>query len=242
MNIFVLEDEAAIGRAVGDLFCRFVQKKPAAVLGLATGASPVPAYRRMAERCRNGEVSFRRVRTFNLDEYCDLPEDHKNSYHTFMRQELFSWVDLPPENTGFLNGNAEDEFAESERYRLAIEKAGGIDIQLLGIGRNGHIGFNEPAENFTAESYKTALTGSTIAANSIYFDDIPMPRYAMTMGVGAILRARQIVLIATGGAKADAVKIMLEGEMSPRCPATALRQHPDVQVYLDPQAAALLRK
>jgi glucosamine-6-phosphate deaminase len=189
-----------------------------------------------------GEVSFREVVTFNLDEYCDLPPEHPNSYHSFMAQELFSQIDIQPQNCHFLDGNAIDEFAESERYRLAIEAAGGIDVQLLGIGRNGHIGFNEPADNFTNEAFKVALTHSTIAANSVYFSDIPMPKHAMTMGVGSILRAKRIVLVATGSAKADAVKAMLEGEISPRCPATALREHPNVLVYLDPAAAALLRK
>ncbi|MDR3314558.1 MAG: glucosamine-6-phosphate deaminase [Oscillospiraceae bacterium] len=242
MKVYVLEDEQAIGLAVGDLFCDAVRQKPNAVLGLATGASPVPSYRRMIAQYRAGNVSFKEVESFNLDEYCDLPPEHANSYHSFMAQELFSQIDIRPANCHFLDGNAADAFAESERYRLAIEAAGGIDLQLLGIGRNGHIGFNEPAENFTIESFKVALTPSTIAANSVYFSDVAMPKHAMTMGVGAILRAKRIVLVATGSAKADAVKAMLEGEISPRCPATALREHADTLVYLDPAAAGLLRK
>ena len=242
MQVFILENEGAIGRAVGDIFCETVRQKPDAVLGLATGSSPVPSYRRMIERCAAGEVSFREVVTFNLDEYCDLPPEHKNSYASFMAQELFSQIDILPGNCHFLDGNAGDEAAESERYRLAIEAAGGIDLQMLGIGRNGHIGFNEPAGAFTDEAYRVALTPSTIEANSPYFDDISMPRTAMTMGVGSILRARRIVLVATGGAKAEAVWAMLEGEIGPHCPATALRGHADTAVYLDPAAAALLKK
>lgn len=241
MKVLVLENEQAIGKAVGDLFCEAVLQKPDAVLGLATGATPVPTYQRMGERCRAGEVSFKGVKTFNLDEYCDLPPEHKNSYTSFMTQQLFSLIDILPENCNFLDGNTQDENAESERFRLAIEKAGGIDLQFLGIGRNGHIGFNEPAESFSGEAFKIALTPSTIAANSVYFDDIPMPRYAMTMGVGSILRAKRIVLVATGEAKAEAVKAMLEGEVTPRCPASALRGHADTLVYLDPAAAALLQ-
>ncbi|MDR1927388.1 MAG: glucosamine-6-phosphate deaminase [Oscillospiraceae bacterium] len=242
MNVHVLENEEAIGQAAGDLFCALVRQKPAAVLGLATGISPVPSYRRMIAQYAAGKVSFAQAITFNLDEYCDLPREHKNSFFSFMQRELFSQTDFLPEHINFLDGNTADEFAESERYRLAIEAAGGIDLQLLGIGRNGHIGFNEPAENFTVEAYKTALTASTIAANSLYFDDIPMPHYAMTMGVDSILRAKRLILIATGSSKADAVKAMLEGEVTPRCPASALRRHTDVTVYLDPAAAALLRK
>jgi len=242
MKVIVLQDEAAIGQAVGGLFCEAVRQKPDAVLGLATGASPIPAYQHMISQYKAGEVSFRGVTTFNLDEYCGLPEEHPNSYRSFMRAELFGQIDILPENTHFLDGNTADERAESERFRALIEQCGGIDLQLLGIGRNGHIGFNEPAEAFTQEAFKAALTPSTIAANSVYFTDIPMPEYAMTMGVGSILRAKKIVLVATGSAKADAVKAMLEGEITPRCPASALQGHADVTVCLDTAAAALLQK
>ena len=241
MQVIVLPDKESIGRAAGDAVCELLSQKPDAVLGLATGASPVPTYQRMIARHRKG-VSFRNVRTFNLDEYCDLPEEHENSYHTFMRGQLFSHIDIPPENTHFLDGNCADERAESARFSRAIKAAGGIDLQILGIGRNGHIGFNEPADAFTNEAYKTELTPSTIEANSPNFigSDIPMPRYAMTMGIGQILRARRIILIATGEEKAVAVKAMKEGEVTPQCPASALQNHPDVTVYLDPAAAALL--
>jgi len=240
MNTIILQDAAAIGQAVGDIICDLVQKKPGAVLGLATGASPVPAYQCMIARHRAGEASFQNMKTFNLDEYCGLPEEHENSYHTFMREQLFSHIDILPENTHFLDGNCADEQVESERFSRDIYAAGGIDLQLLGIGRNGHIGFNEPAEAFTGAAYKTALTPSTIEANSPYFTDTSMPHFAMTMGIGQILQARQIVLVATGSSKAEAVKAMLEGEVTPRCPASALQEHPDVTVYLDPAAASLL--
>ena len=242
MKVIVLNNEAAIGQAVGSLFCETVRQKSDAVLGLATGASPIPTYQYMISRYKAGEVSFSDVTTFNLDEYCDLPKAHPNSYRSFMRAELFGQIDILPQNTHFLNGNAGDEYAECQSFEQKIKAAGGIDLQLLGIGRNGHIGFNEPAENFTQEAFKVALTPSTIAANSVYFTDIPVPKYAMTMGVGSILRAKKIVLIATGSAKADAVKAMLEGEITPRCPASALQGHADVTVYLDPAAAALLQK
>jgi len=242
MNVFVLKDEAAIGKVVGDLFCDKVLQKPNAVLGLATGATPLPTYQRMAKRCKAREVSFKGVTTFNLDEYCDLPVEHPNSYRSFMRAELFDNIDIDLQNTHFLDGNTADEFAQCAAFDALIEEKGGIDLQLLGIGRNGHIGFNEPANAFTDGTFKVELTPSTIAANSIYFTDVPMPRYAMTMGVGSILRAKEIVLVATGSAKAEAVKAMVEGAIDPQCPASALQKHENVAIYLDPAAAALLSR
>jgi len=242
MKIIILQDEAAIGKAAGDMFCALVQKIPKAVIGLATGATPLPCYGRMAERCKLGDVSFKNVTTFNLDEYCNLPEEHPNSYRSYMRMELFDKIDIDQKNTHFLDGNTNDETAECQRFDAMIEQSGGIDLQLLGIGRNGHIGFNEPGKAFTEGSFKVELTTSTIAANSVYFTDAPMPRYAMTMGVGSIMRAKEIVLIATGATKAEAVKAMLEGEIDPRCPASILQQHKNVTIYLDPPAASLLEE
>lgn len=239
MEIKVFKTEEEIGAYAGQIFCDFINSKPDCVLGFATGASPVPTYKYIIEQYNKGKVSFKNVSTFNLDEYCDLPRDHKNSYYTFMCENLFSKVDLDMNNVGFLNGNAEEK-AESARYAEAIKAKGGIDIQLLGIGRNGHIAFNEPDDKFTDEAWKVTLTQSTIDANSIYFDDIPMPRYAMTMGIGSIMRSKKIVLIATGAAKAEAVKAMVKGEVTPKCPASILQQHDDVVILLDEAAAALI--
>lgn len=239
MEVKIFKTEEEIGAACGQLFCDIINAKPDCVLGLATGASPVPTYNYIAKQCAEGKVSFKNVSTFNLDEYCDLPKNHKNSYYTFMMENLFTKVDLDLANVDFLDGNAEPE-AESARYSASIAAKGGIDIQLLGIGRNGHIAFNEPSDEFSGESYKIALTESTIEANSIYFDDIPMPRYAMTMGIGAIMRSKKIALIATGKAKAEAVKNMIKGEVTPQCPASVLQQHDDVVVFLDEAAASLL--
>ena len=240
MDIRIFKNEAEIGEAAGKLFCDFVNEKPDCVLGLATGATPVPTYNYIAKQYNDGKVSFKNVSTFNLDEYCDLPKTHKNSYYTFMMENLFSKVDINTDNVGFLDGNTADPEAESARYAAAIATKGGIDIQLLGIGRNGHIAFNEPADEFTGESFKIALTESTIEANSIYFDDIPMPRYAMTMGIGSIMKAKKIVLIATGASKAEAVKGMIKGEVTPQLPASILQQHDNVVIFLDEAAASLL--
>ena len=169
------------------------------------------------------------------------PQPFKNSYYSFMFENLFSKIDINADNVNFLDGNTDDPDAESARYAAAIAAKGGIDIQLLGIGRNGHIAFNEPSDAFTGESFKIALTQSTIDANSIYFDDIPMPRYAMTMGIGSIMKAKKIVLIATGASKAEAVKGMIDGEVTPQLPASILQQHDDVVIFLDEAAASLLK-
>lgn len=239
MDIRIFKNEEEIGIAAGQLYVDYINENPDCVLGLATGASPVPTYTYIAEKCAEGKVSFAGVSTFNLDEYCDIPKTHKNSFYSFMVDNLFSKVDIKPENIDFLDGNADPE-AESERYKKAIEAKGGIDVQLLGIGRNGHIAFNEPADEFSGDAYKIKLTDSTIEANSIYFDDIPMPRYAMTMGIGSIMEAKKIVFIATGASKAQAVHDMIKGEVTPHCPASILQNHPDAVIFIDEAAAALL--
>ena len=240
MKVIVLNSAAQVGEEVGKIFCDEVNAKHNAVLGLATGASPIPTYEYMTEQYRSGKVSFKDVKTFNLDEYCDLPKNHPNSFYSFMEENLFSKVDIKPENVNFLDGNVEP-VAESARYAQAIKNAGGIDIQLLGIGRNGHIAFNEPSDEFSGESHKVKLTDSTIEANSIYFDDIPMPHYAMTMGIGSIMKAKKIILIATGNKKAEAVRDMVKGEVTPHCPASILQQHGDAIIFLDEAAASLLK-
>ena len=239
MDIRILENAEEIGAAAGRIICDFVNEKPACVLGFATGASPVPTYNYMIEQFNEGKVSFKDVTTFNLDEYCGLPEGHKNSYKTFMFENLFSKVDIDPAKVNFLDGNA-DEAEESRRYAEAIKAKGGIDIQILGIGRNGHIAFNEPSDEFTDEAWKVTLSQSTIDANSIYFDDTEMPTSAMTMGIGSIMRSKKIILIATGSSKAEAVKAMIQGEITPQCPASILQKHDDTVILLDKAAASLI--
>lgn len=239
MEVRVFRNDREAGETAAKIICDYVNSKPSCVLGLATGASPLPAYEKMIEEYEAGRVSFKNVKTFNLDEYCDLPRSHKNSYYTFMVENLFSKADFDMKNVGFLDGNAPEE-EESRRYAEAIKAAGGIDIQILGIGRNGHIAFNEPSDEFTDEAWKVKLSESTIEANSIYFDDIPMPRYALTMGIGSIMRAGKIILIATGASKAQAVRDMIKGEVTPHCPASVLQNHEDALILLDEQAASLL--
>lgn len=241
MEVKIFDNAEEIAAAAAKIFIDIINEKNDAVLGLATGASPVPTYGRLIEAYKNGEVSFEKVKTFNLDEYCDLPKDDKNSYYTFMHEQLFNHVDVKEENVNFLDGNAEDWEKESKRYSEAMAAAGGIDIQLLGIGTNGHIGFNEPADAFTDESFKVTLTQSTIDSNQKYFGDVPMPRYALTMGIGSIMKARKILLIATGESKAKAIAGMVKGEVTPQLPASVLNEHADAIIMVDKAAASLIK-
>lgn len=240
MEVKIFENAEEIAVAAAKLFVDIINEKNDAVLGLATGATPVPTYGKLIEAYKDGKVSFEKVRTFNLDEYCDLPKDDKNSYYTFMHEQLFNHVDVKEENVNFLDGNAEDWEKESKRYSDAMAAAGGIDIQLLGIGTNGHIGFNEPADAFTDESFKVTLTQSTINSNQKYFGEVPMPRYALTMGIGSIMKAKKILLIATGESKAKAIEGMIKGGVTPQLPASVLNEHADAIIMLDKAAASLL--
>ena len=239
MIIHIFNNAEEIGKAVANLIVEQVNEKPDSVLGFATGASPVPTYKSLIKAYNKGKVSFKDITTFNLDEYCDLPKDDKNSYYTFMHENLFNHIDVKEENVNFLNGNAEDAEAECQRYDdLLTENK--IDIQLLGVGRNGHIGFNEPSNKFTKGSFKVRLSQSTIDANSIYFDENPMPHYALTMGTVSIMKSKQIILIATGRGKADAIDGLVNGDITPSCPASVLQLHPDVHIFLDKAAPSLI--
>lgn len=240
MDIKIYNNAEEIGCAAAQLYKELINGNPSAVLGLATGATPVPTYKKLIELYKNGEISFKDVTTFNLDEYCDLDKHDKNSYYTFMHENLFNYIDIKEENVNFLDGNAEDCDAESKRYAEAIRAAGGIDLQLLGIGTNGHIAFNEPADKFTDEAFKVTLTQSTINSNQKYFGDVPMPRHAMTMGIGSIMRSKKILLIATGESKAKAIKAMVSGEITPQIPCSILNEHKDVVIMLDKAAASLI--
>lgn len=239
MNIHIFDNAEQIGTAIANLIVEQVNEKPDSVLGFATGASPIPTYKSLIKAYNEGKVSFKDITTFNLDEYCELPVEDKNSYFTFMHENLFNHIDVKEENVNFLNGNAENAEVECQRYdNLLNEKK--IDIQLLGVGRNGHIGFNEPANKFTKGSFKVRLTQSTIDANSIYFDENPMPHYALTMGTVSIMKSKQIILVATGKSKQDAIYGMVHGDISPSCPASVLQLHPNVHIFLDKAAAARL--
>ncbi len=239
MILHIFDNAEQIGTAVANMIAEQVNEKPNSVLGFATGASPVPTYQSLVRAYENGKVSFKDITTFNLDEYCDLPQSDKNSYYTFMHENLFNHIDVKEENINFLNGNAPDFDAECQRYDDLITE-NKIDIQLLGVGRNGHIGFNEPANKFTKETFKVRLTQSTIDANSVYFDEDTMPHFALTMGTVTIMKSKQIIMIATGRSKQDAIYGMVNGDITPACPASVLQLHPNVHVFLDKAAAGRL--
>ncbi len=240
MNISVYDTKQQVGAEVAKIIADLIKKKPDCVIGLATGASPLPTYKALIEMYNNGEISFKDVSTFNLDEYCQIPRSDKNSYFTFMHEQLFNHIDIKEENINFLDGNAPDDREECKRYDALIGKKGGIDLQLLGIGNNAHIGFNEPADRFSSGSYKTRLSNSTIEANKIYFQNGEMPHFALTMGVSGICKSKAIVLIATGEKKAQAVYNMIKKDITPLVPASILQRHDKTNIFLDKAAASLL--
>lgn len=241
MQIHLFQDAAQVARAAATLIAAQVLEKPESVLGLPTGSSPIPTYQELIHLHQSGVVDFSRVTTFNLDEYCHLPVEHECSYHRFMQEQLFDHINIPKGNTHLPDGNAADLNCEGGRYDGEIAKAGGIDIQLLGIGRNGHIGFNEPADQFAYGCHVTKLTESTIEANRRFFEsEKDVPRQAITMGVGSIMSARRIVLIATGEDKAEAIYNSVRGDVNPGIPASILRMHQNVVFLLDKAAAGKL--
>ena len=239
MEVRIFDNKENLGETLAEVLVSRVKAKPDLSFGFATGASPIPVYNSMIEYFKRGEVTFNGITTFNLDEYCDLPRDDKNSYYTFMHENLFNHIDVKEENINFLNGNVSDFTAECKRYDCLIRDKG-IDVQILGLGRNGHIGFNEPSTKFTKDCFRVKLSESTIQANSIYFDENPMPHFALTMGTASIMRSNEIFMIATGESKKDAIYEMVYGDISPLCPASVLQLHPNVHVFIDLDAAKRL--
>ena len=240
MQIHVYQTPELAAEAAATLIASEILAKPNAVIGLPTGSSPVETYRRLARMNRDGVVDFSKVTTFNLDEYVGLKGDHPQSYRRFMNENLFDHVNIDKENTHVPCGIGDVE-ANAVAYEKAIAAAGGIDLQFMGIGRNGHIGFNEPADAYTDVTGIIELTPSTIDANKRFFDSADeVPRRAISMGVGTIMRARKTLLIATGSDKAEAIRTLVKGPVSPKLPASALRMHANAVIILDAAAASLL--
>jgi len=235
-------DEAALSSALATRVLENIVAAPTLVLGLPTGRTPLGLYRELRERSHGDRIDWSRVRTFNLDEFAGIGRDDPNSYRAFMQAELFDHVSIEPSNIGFLDGAAADLSAECRRYDEAIAAAGGIDLQILGIGANGHIGFNEPADGLCSSTHIAELERESREANAPRFggDWLAVPERALSMGMSSILNARQIVLMATGAEKADAVHGMIEGLITTRLPASILQVHPRVTVMLDPGAAQRL--
>lgn len=226
------------GVRVASEIAALVRAKPTCVLGLATGGTPVECYRELVRLHREEGLDFSQVTTFNLDEYVRLAGSHPQSFRYFMQQHLFDHINIPSDATHVPSGIAEDMSLEAIRYEQDITRHGGIDLQLLGIGHNGHIAFNEPGTPRDSRTRIVSLTDATVKANSRFFEsESEVPRTAISMGIGTILEAKRILMLATGEGKRDAVKCAVEGEISETCPASFLQEHHDVTFVIDAAAA-----
>jgi glucosamine-6-phosphate deaminase len=242
VKITVLASKEEVAAALAERVASTLQAKPDAVLGLASGRTPVDGYAELRRLHAAGSTDWSRASTFNLDEFAGIDGRHPGSFRAFMERHLFEGVNLRAERIHFLNGVAQDLNAECDRYESAIAAAGGIDLQLLGIGTNGHIGFNEPGDDLPVRTHRVRLMESTRRDNAMLFGDDPsrVPAEALSMGIGTILRARRIVLVATGEKKAECIRRATSGRLTTRVPASMLQVHPDVEWLLDRAAAALI--
>ncbi|MGI6345387.1 MAG: glucosamine-6-phosphate deaminase [Bacillota bacterium] len=237
MQLITTKDYQDMSRIAANIIAAQITLHPRSVLGLATGSTPLGIYQQLVQRHQAGDIDFAQIRSVNLDEYCGLAPDHPNSYHYYMWENLFRHVNVKPENVHIPDGLAEDVAAECARYERLIEGLGGIDLQLLGLGENGHIGFNEPAESFTTVTHQVELDEQTIVSNSRLFASVDeVPRSAITMGIKAIMQARKVILVVNGVRKAAILKKALYGPVTPRVPASILQLHPDVTVVADAEA------
>ena len=242
MQIIILENAEQVAQYGAEQFVALLRQKPKAVLGLATGSTPITLYQNLIQRYHAGEVSFAQASSFNLDEYLGLPGEHPQSYRHFMNTQLFNHIDISLQNTHIPDGGTADPLVTCEQYEADIVSAGGIDLQLLGIGRNGHIGFNEPSSSLASRTRVKTLTPDTVAANQRFFSEGEFqPRLSLTMGIGTIMEARRILLLATGETKSAAVREAVEGPVAARCPASILQMHPRATLVLDRAAASALK-
>lgn len=240
MQIIVTENYDEMSERCAQIVKNVLQANPSAVLGLPTGSTPLGVYKLLVKAQKNGEISFKNVTTVNLDEYVGLGKRHKQSYRYFMNKNLFNRVDVDKRNTFVPRGKARDVLKECARYNKIIDEHP-VDLQLLGLGQNGHVGFNEPGTKHDSRTHVVALTKSTVRANSRFFGkNESVPECAITMGLGDIVRAKQIVVIASGKQKAKAVKAMVGGKICGRIPSSVLQKHPNVTVIVDRDAACLL--
>lgn len=241
MRIIITDTYEKMGMEAANIVAGQVYLKPDSVLGLATGSTPLSMYQRLAAVHKSVGLDFSGVTTFNLDEYIGMSPDNPQSYHYFMQENFFRHINIRQENVFIPDGMAEDMVAEGERYERLIAAKGGIDLQVLGIGQNAHIGFNEPDVKFAATTHKVELDEETIQANSRFFASASeVPRYAISMGIKTIMMAEHVILLANGRNKAEAVYKAVCGDVTPEAPASILQLHRDVAVIVDKEAAALL--
>ncbi|TCU74031.1 glucosamine-6-phosphate deaminase [Tissierella praeacuta] len=238
MKILVEKDYEAMSKVAGKIFIESIERKPDIVLGLATGSTPIGMYKEMIRAHREEGLDFSKVKTFNLDEYVGLSPEHPSSYNYFMNNELFRYININKKNIHLPDGKAKNIEEYCKRYDDMISKAGGIDIQLLGIGENGHIAFNEPDEALSIGTSVIKLTQNTIEVNSRFFNSIEeVPKTAITVGIGTILKAKKIVLLASGIKKAPVIKKLLkDNKVTTQLPVSFLLLHPDVTIIIDEEA------
>jgi len=238
MKLVTVTNYHEISVRAAQLVANQVNKKKNTVLGLATGQTPVGMYQELISMFKRGEVDFFEVVTFNLDEYYGLSSEHPQSYHHFMWDTFFQYINIKKENVHLLNGVTENINKECKQYEYLIQKNGGIDLQILGIGDNGHLGFNEPAIGLNSKTHLVNLAEETIYANSQYFNDVQeVPKQALTMGIGTIMKAQKIILLASGRKKAHVIESTINCPVSSEVPATALQLHNDVIILIDKEAA-----
>lgn len=241
MRILISETYEEMSRRAASVMAEQLVENPHSVLGLATGSTPLGMYAELGRKCAAGEITFREVKTVNLDEYYGLAPDHEMSYRYFMNTNFFSLIDIDPANTNLPDGTAPSPAMECQRYDRLIDSVGGIDMQLLGIGHDGHIGFNEPGDHFVPGTNYVRLTEETIRANSRFFaSEEDVPRYALTTGIRAIMQAKKILMVVNGKDKAEILHRALFGPITPQVPASILQLHPDVTVCADAEALSVI--
>ncbi len=243
MRVIITNSYDEMSKEAAKIVAGQIYLKPDSVLGLATGSTPLQMYKKLIAVHEMVGLDFSQVTSFNLDEYIGMSPDNPQSYHYFMKHNFFDFINIKPENIFIPDGMAKDIDAEGRRYDALIEEKGGIDLQILGIGRNAHIGFNEPDIKFEATTHKVKLDDETIEANSRFFEnESEVPRYAISMGIKTIMLAKKVVLLASGSNKAEAVYNAVYGSISPSAPASILQLHRDVTVIVDKEAGTLLQK
>ncbi|MED5051331.1 glucosamine-6-phosphate deaminase [Anoxybacillus rupiensis] len=241
MKIIEVRDYKEMSQKAAEWIIHQVRINPHSVLGLATGGTMLGTYAALVEDYRNHQTTYRHVHTVNLDEYIGLDGDHPNSYRYYMNHHFFHFIDIPPSQTHIPNGLAKDVEAECQRYEGVIEGVGGIDLQIVGIGQNGHIGFNEPGTSFDSTTHVVRLAESTRKANARFFSSIEeVPTHAITMGIATIMKSKQILLLASGEEKATILSQLLETEVTPAIPASILKTHDNVTIMADQKALALV--
>lgn len=241
MNIIVAKDYEDMSRKAANIISAQVILKPDSVLGLATGSTPIGTYKNLINWYEKGDLDFSKVKSVNLDEYKGLPKNNDQSYYYFMNQNLFKHINIDLANTNIPNGMEPDAEKECSHYNEVIASMNGVDLQLLGLGNNGHIGFNEPSDTFEKNTHCVALTQSTIDANARFFKTIDeVPKFAYTMGIGQIMNAHMVLVVVNGAGKAEILKKVVEGPVTPQVPASILQFHPNAVIVADKEAASLL--